>query len=179
MTKCAICRAPYERRYLSHKTCGDPICRAEQKRQEALKKADRAELKARKEKIKSRSDWAREAQSAINAFIRERDRDLPCVSCGRHHTGQYHCGHFLSRGAHPELAYEEMNLAKQCAPCNTHLSGNQINFRKGLIERIGIFNVEWLEGPHEAKKYTAEELREIRDHYRAKLRELKRQEIVA
>lgn len=41
-----------------------------------------------------------------------------------------------------------------------------------LVREIGLDRVEWLEGPHQAKKYTADELRAIRDLYRAKLREL-------
>lgn len=176
--KCRICRQAFMPRSLSHTCCSIEcsVFLARQKRESAekeQKKTERKAIKARKEKIKSRSDWAREAQAAVNAFVRERDKDLPCISCGRHHEGQYHCGHYLSRGAHPELAYVELNLAKQCAPCNTHLSGNQVRFRAGLIARIGLAKVEWLEGPHEPKKYTIPELRELRDLYRAKLRDLR------
>lgn len=178
--KCRICRQEFMPRSMSHVCCSIEcsVFLARQKREsaeKAQKKAERKEIEARKEKIKSRSDWAKDTQSAVNAFVRYRDRDLPCISCGRHHEGQWHCGHYLSRGAHPELAYVELNLAKQCQPCNTHLSGNQVNFRKGLIERIGIAAVEWLEGPHDPKKYTIDELRDLRDHYRAKLRALKLQ----
>jgi len=42
-----------------------------------------------------------------------------------------------------------------------------------LIEKIGLERVEWLEGPHEPKKYTIDELKGIRDLYRRKLKELK------
>lgn len=116
----------------------------------------------------------KEAQAAVNAYVRERDRDLPCISCGRFHQGQWHAGHYLSRGAHPELALDERNLAKQCQPCNTHLSGNQLEYRKGLIARYGIDHVEWLEGPHEAKKYTIDDLKAIRDEYKQKLKAIKK-----
>ena len=34
--------------------------------------------------------------------------------------------------------------------------------------------VEWLEGPHEPKKYTVEELKAMAAGYRAKTRELKK-----
>jgi hypothetical protein len=34
--------------------------------------------------------------------------------------------------------------------------------------------VEWLEGPHEPKNYTIEDIKEIRDLYRWKLRELRK-----
>lgn len=139
----------------------------------ADEKIERADIKARKEKLKTRRDWMNEAQAAVNAYVRERDKDLPCISCGRFHQGQYHAGHYLSRGAHPELALEPLNIHKQCQPCNTHLSGNQINFRKGLIERIGLAEVEWLEGPHEPAKPSIEKLKAIRNNYRLMLKELK------
>ncbi len=40
------------------------------------------------------------------------------------------------------------------------------------MREIGIEKVEWLEGPHPVRKYTADDLKAIRDEYRAKLREL-------
>ena len=137
------------------------------------KKAERESVRARKEAIKSKADWAREAQTAFNAWIRARDEGLPCISCGRHHQGQWHAGHYLSTGARPELRYTESNVHRQCAPCNTHLSGNAVLYRIGLINRIGSDAVEWLEGPHELPKLTADDYRAIRDTYRQKLKEIK------
>lgn len=112
------------------------------------------------------------AQAAFNAYIRFRDSELCCISCGRHHTGQYHAGHYRSRGAHPELRFEELNCHKQCSPCNNHLSGNISNYRPALIDKIGVDNVEWIEGPHEPKKYTCTELKEIELLYKRKLKEI-------
>lgn len=148
--------------------------KARAKSDAAKAKAERQEVKARKEKLKSRSDWMREAQAAVNLFVRLRDEGLPCISCGRHHQGEWHAGHYLSRGAHPELALDPRNLAAQCQPCNVHLSGNQINYRKGLIARHGIGLVEWLEGPHPALKLTIEEIKAIRDDYRARAAKMKK-----
>ena len=140
----------------------------------AAEKAERESIKRRKDAIKSKADWSREAQTAFNAWIRARDEGLPCISCGRHHQGQWHAGHYLSTGARPELRYTESNVHRQCAPCNTHLSGNAVLYRIGLIHRIGSETVEWLEGPHELPKWTADDYRAIRDNYRAKLKELKK-----
>ena len=134
----------------------------------------KAQFWVRKEKLKSRADHLREAQQAFNEWVRLRDADLPCVSCGRHHDGQYHAGHWRSVGANPELRFEPLNVWKQCAPCNTHLSGNLVNYRISLIQLIGLEKVEWLEGPHEARKYTIDEIKAIKAEYRAKTRELKR-----
>lgn len=138
-------------------------------------KQDRKEFNERKKKLNDsdRSLRAKCAQAAFNAFIRERDNGKPCVSCLRYHDGQYHAGHYRSVGAHPELRFEESNCHRQCSVCNNHKSGNIADYRIELIRRIGLDKVEWLEGPHEAKKYTCADLKEIELYYKAKLKELK------
>ncbi|HCF4141281.1 TPA: recombination protein NinG, partial [Pseudomonas aeruginosa] len=49
----------------------------------AIADRERREIKVRKERLKSRADHLREAQAAFNEFIRLRDADQPCISCGR------------------------------------------------------------------------------------------------
>ncbi|WP_085600398.1 MULTISPECIES: recombination protein NinG [unclassified Pseudomonas] len=140
----------------------------------ALAEVGRREIKVRKEKLKTRADHLREAQAVFNEWVRLRDADLPCVSCGRHHDGQYHAGHYRTVGANPEIRFEPLNVWKQCAPCNTHLSGNLVNYRLSLLQRIGAEKLEWLEGPHPACKHTTEEIKAIKAEYREKIKELKR-----
>ena len=140
-------------------------------KQAELKKL-RKEHKAAKERIKTRGDHAKDAQTEFNKFIRARDSSLHCISCGRHHTGQYHAGHYRTVGGHPELRFEEDNCHKQCSVCNNHKSGNIVEYRINLVSRIGSDRLEWLEGPHDAKKYTIEQLKEIKLKYRAKCKKL-------
>lgn len=137
-------------------------------------KIERDAVRALREKIKSRSDWMREAQTAFNAWIRARDEGKPCISCGRHHAGQIHAGHYRTRKAAPELRFHPDNVHAQCQPCNMHLSGNIIEYRIRLIERIGVGRVEWLEGPHAPARYTIDELREIKQGFATWARELRR-----
>ena len=124
------------------------------------------------------------AQKAFNAFIRVRDIDLPCISCGVFVTadmpyGQYDCGHFKTVGGFPELRFEELNAHKQCKKCNGG-SGRfskkdttvSKEYRLNLIDKIGLDKVNWIEGPHEPKKYTCAELKEIELLYKRKLKEL-------
>lgn len=155
------------------RVCGIDCAKAEAVRVREKEKAERKEDKARRERIKPRADWMKEAQQAFNTYIRLRDQHLPCVSCGRDHQGQWHAGHYLSTGARPELRFEPLNVHKQCQPCNTHLHGNLVMYRWNLLDRIGIDNVIWLEGPHEAKKYTVDELKAIKAEYTRKAKELK------
>ena len=136
-------------------------------------KAEKKRLKERKEKLKSRAEWLRDAQDVFNKFIRLRDKDQPCISCGRYHEGQWHAGHYRSVGACPELRFCELNVHKQCAPCNDHKSGNIIEYRINLVNKIGADKVAWLERQdHEPKKYTIEDCKEIIKHYKAKIKEL-------
>lgn len=176
--KCRICKTAFEPTKPMQSVCGfgcavDLALKARVKSEKAAQVKERKADRAQREKMKSKAQWAREAQAAFNGFIRERDADLPCISCGRHHSGQYHAGHYLSVGARPELRFVESNVHKQCAPCNTHLSGNAVLFRIGLISRIGTASVEWLEGPHDPTRYTIDNLKQIKQVYTSAAKQLK------
>ena len=173
---CRACGNRYMPVKPMQKVCG-PLCavqfaqseRAKRERKQAAQ--ERAEAR---QKLKTRADYMREAQAAFNSYIRLRDANRPCISCGRFHEGQNHAGHYLSVGANPALRFEPLNVWKQCAPCNVYLSGNAVNYRRALVELIGIEKVEWLEGPHEPKKYTVDDLIAIKKEYVAKRKELEK-----
>ena len=84
------------------------------------KKAFNRETKRLKESIKPRGKWIAEAQAAVNKYIRLRDRDKPCISCGNnreHKMGlsghRYDAGHYRSRGAAGHLRFNLLNIHKQ------------------------------------------------------------------
>ena len=148
-------------------------------------------VRERKMEVKPLSYWMARAQTQFNKFIRARDIGLPCVSCGATESevesqqgwkvgGAWDCGHYLSVGSHPELRFEQDNAARQCKSCNGG-SGNYSrknhqtakDYRAELIKRIGLERVEWLEGPHEPKRYRKEDYQAIEAEYKAKLKELK------
>lgn len=178
---CAYCGTKFTpaRHLMTAKACS-PFCaqiigRAKaDKARKAAQVRDKRETRAKLDKLKSRQQWAKEAQDAVNKFVRLRDADQPCISCGRHHQGQYHAGHYLSVGARPELRYETLNIHKQCSACNNHLSGNVVLYRMALLEKIGAEAVAWLEGPHEAKHYSVDDLKAIKQEYSEKARELQK-----
>ena len=182
--KCKECSEYYTKFRSTQQVCSVKCAmamgkrKAEEKRKK-LEKADRLEasrrMRERKEKLKSRSDWLKDLQRVFNEFIRLRDADLPCISCGRYHNGQYHAGHYRSVGACPELRFNEDNTHKQCSACNNHLSGNILEYRLGLIEKIGIERVEFLERQdHPPLKLSVEEIKDLIKAYKAKVKELKR-----
>ena len=112
------------------------------------------------------------AQVSFNSYIRKRDDREACISCQRHHEGQYHAGHYRTVGANRGLRFNEDNCHKQCSVCNNHLSGNIADYRINLIKKIGVERVERLENFNEPVKYTCEELKIIELKYRVKLKEL-------
>lgn len=185
-TRCAHCKqkfVPERPSQIVHVECVEAWTeahaakreRAEAKAARAAARVDRAETRRRKEAIKTLVDLKREAQQALNRWIvHVRDKDRPCISCGRHHEGQWHAGHYLSRGAAPQHALNPLNVWKQCAPCNTYLHGNLIPYRVRLIELIGLEAVEALEADNIPHKWTREELISIRNDYRAKLKECRK-----
>lgn len=175
LSKCKVCRKPFEKRSMAHVACS-PAC-AVILGQRAREKRVKAEYKARKEAIKTRSDWLKEAQAAFNAWVRQRDAHLPCISCGRFHQGAYDAGHYRSVGSMPALRFHEDNVHKQCVPCNQHKGGNVVEYRMRLIERIGADRVAFLEGPHEPAKYTIDDAKAIKAHYKAKLKQLQQGEM--
>lgn len=136
-------------------------------------KRERKEHKERKQAAKTRSQWLKECQAVFNRWVRLRDADRPCISCGTTEA-KWDAGHYRSVGSNPALRFEPLNNHKQCAQCNQHKSGNAIEYRIGLVARIGIAAVEWLEGPHQPKKYTVDDLKQIKAHYAALCKELEK-----
>lgn len=195
-TRCKHCREKFtaeERGLRLHTACIEPWMLAFQEKQKrkavaehkARLKVERAVDRRRREGFKSLRDLLSEAQVQFNKFVRMRDELLPCVSCGETNPamtvgGQWDCGHFLSRGAHPELRFTEDNTAKQCKSCNAG-SGKFAHkertvsqrFEEELRRRIGDERVDFLKGPHPAKKWERDELIAIKALYVQKLKDLK------
>jgi len=114
--------------------------------QEAKNLLGRAFGRSKKERPVIKSDIGRlkdRAVSVFNKFIRLRDEGQPCISCGKYKKLQ--AGHYYSAGKHENLRFEEDNVNGQCLQCNYYLSGNLLNYREGLIKKIGIERVERLD----------------------------------
>jgi hypothetical protein len=141
-------------------------------------KLERAQDRAKRERMKSLSQLKAEAQRAFNHFIRERDRQAghACISSGRplDWSGNgVDAGHYRSVGAAAHLRFDERNCHAQSKHDNQFRSGNAVDYRIGLIARIGLAAVEALEADNTPHKWTRDELRELKATYAAKLRELK------
>jgi hypothetical protein len=151
----------------------------QEKARKALVDVGRKEVKAQKEKLKSRGEHMRETQIAFNAYIRLRDQMAghACISSGKPldwSGNAVDAGHYRSVGSAPHLRFDERNCHAQSKQDNRFLSGNAVDYRIGLIARIGLEAVDALEADQSVRKYTVDDLKAIKAHYRALARELKR-----
>jgi len=170
--KCKTCGAKFEVFRSTQLVCSMPCALALGKINHA-KKEKKAHAQAKRNLTDNdRSFQLKKTQQIFNKYIRLRDSNEPCISCGRFHQGQYHAGHYRTVGASPELRFDERNCHKQCSPCNNHLSGNIVNYRIRLLHVLGSEVLGELEGPHEPKKYTIDELKELQVKYKSKTKEL-------
>lgn len=150
--------------------------------EQAKAKKERAERlqehrtdRVRREKLKTRAQWAKEAQEIVNKYVRLRDAELGCVSCDRPASwkGQWHASHFRSIGAAPGLRYHLWNIHKSCSICNNHLSGNLSSYLPRLIAKIGPEKVEWLKSQNGVKHLDVEYFTRIKRIFTKKARMLK------
>jgi hypothetical protein len=170
---CKVCRKPFVQ-YSSFQT----VCRTAKcavRVPVLARKAQKASDRARKDALKSLSDWTVEAQKAFNAWIRWRDRFQTCIDCGQPFEpqrpgGSVDAGHYLSRGSAPHLKFDERNTFAQRKNCNRPGGATRADFRAGVIARIGLEAVEALESDQSTKRYRAVDLRAIRDEYRSRLK---------
>jgi hypothetical protein len=189
-THCAHCRQKFQPdrpSQIVHAECVEAWALAQSAKRErenakkarAAAKVERVETRRRKESIKTIPQLIKEAQFAFNAFIRARDRVRPCICCGRTEQMGYglsshgwDCGHYRSTGSASHLRFNEDNAHRQLVICNRHGAGRAVDYRIGLIARIGLARVEALESDNSVHKWTAESLRAIKAIYKAKLKEL-------
>ena len=174
---CAVCERVFVPDRMGQVVCR-PACAMKKVRQ--AKVAERAKVRTRKEAIKTIPVLIKEAQHAFNAYVRARDADLPCISCGAPppdlsalHAGR-DAGHYRSTGSASHLRFHEDNCHAQCVRCNQWGAGRAVDYRIGLVARLDLARVEALEHNNVPRKWTHEELRGIRDTYKKKLKEMKK-----
>lgn len=187
-TRCPHCKGKLEPGQRIHASCIDGYAEAEAAKAErkkakelrAKQRVERAEDRKRRQALKRIPELIRDAQQVFNKWIRTRDEKEPCISCGapppdlsRLHGGR-DAGHYRSTGSASHLRFHEDNCHAQCVKCNQWGAGRAVDYRIGLVARIGIGRVEALESSNEPHKWAREELIAIKATYVQKLKELKR-----
>lgn len=176
LRKCQVCKSPFEKRSMSHVACS-PKC-AQEVANLKRAKAERKIIAAKREALKTRSEWLKEAQTAFNAARREECRiaGYACISCNRplDWTGNnVDAGHYRSVGSAPHMRFTKANVWAQCKQCNRYGAGRAVDYRIGLIARIGLEAVEALEADNTTRKWSIEDLKRIKAESKAELKALK------
>ena len=140
------------------------------KEQKEAEKAGRKRRQEKRESLKSKSRWDKEAQSAFNRYIRIRDEGKECVSCGNPLLGKSNyltgsaidASHYRSRGAASHLKFNVFNVHSACTRCNRQLSGNAVEYRIRLVDRIGLKRVERLEADNAPRRFDVTYLKRVK-----------------
>ena len=182
---CPHCRKRLEEGLRIHQDCIEGYAEAQAakakrkkaKEARAAAKVQKAEDRKKRESFKKIPQYIKEAQHAFNAFIRARDAGKPCICCGQplgtgEVGGAYDCGHYRSTGSAAHLRFHEDNAHAQRKVCNRWGAGRAVDYRIGLVARIGLEAVEALESSNTPHKWSREALIQITQTYRQKLKEL-------
>ena len=147
--------------------------KAKQQRQE------RAADKVKRDGMKTYPQLIKETQREFNLCVRLRDQiaGYPCISSGRPldwSGNAVDCGHYRSTGSAPHLRFNFDNAHAQSKHDNQYKSGNAVDYRIGLIKRIGLERVAALEADNMPRKWPHEELRNMKEEFQRMAKELKR-----
>lgn len=180
---CKQCGAVFMPSNSTQKACSVPcalamVSRANERKAAKAQAIERKEVKQKLDAMRTKPQLVKLAQTAFNAFIRARDAGKPCICCGKplgSEPNTFDAGHYRSVGSAPHMRFVEDNVHGQNKHCNNYLGGNHVEYRKGLIERIGLARVEQIEADTTTRKYTHEGLIELAKHYNAEARRLKKE----
>lgn len=138
------------------------IDKLEKQAKRTRRQLERTKSKKQKKKTVIRiSDLKKQVQRVFNKWIRERDKDEPCLACKRQ-SDKMDASHFIAQGSSGYLRYHPNNVNNTCYSCNRFKGGNLLEYRENLIHKISEDKVNWLwNNRHKTYKYKREQLEEI------------------
>lgn len=171
MAKCAFCKKQFTQFNSLNRVCSI-FCAIELGKLKPAKvnyKRVNSEIKSEaKNKLKTQAQLRNPIKLHFQKWCRIRDEKEPCISCGTT-KAKWDGGHYLKAEIYSGVIFDERNVNKQCSYCNQYLDGNTAAYRQGLIVKIGVKEVEALEqlaNETRTKKWTIEELQEIKNKYK-------------
>jgi len=126
-----------------------------------------------RQKLKTLGQFEAEAKIVFQKWIRLTDEGKECISCGNINPKGFDAGHFKKAEIYSGVIFDERNVHRQCSKCNRFLGGNELNYREGLIKRYGldfVIELETYANETRNKKYSKDELIEIKKRYNEKIR---------
>jgi len=168
--KCKYCKQPFEPSVFLQKNCFEPNCVTEWINDVKQKNWQKKKAKLKLD-LMTVQDYIKIAQQVFNKYIRLRDAGNLCISCQKKPLKE-NAGHFYNANNHWNVRFDERNVHLQCEHCNTYLSGNLIEYRKQLINKIGIEQLTLLElEANKTRKFTIDELKQIINKYKLKIKQ--------
>lgn len=175
MKYCKDCKESFEPVKKFNSTLSTNRCEVCLKTAQALKNlaSIKKEKKIKqKEDLLTLQDYLKMTQQVFNAWIRQRDKGLNCISCDKP-CKKENAGHYFSSGGHANVRFDENNVHLQCEYCNTFLHGNLILYGVNLEKKIGKDEFIILrEKAYLTRKFTKIELKELLLKYKAKLKDV-------
>jgi hypothetical protein len=173
MAKCKLCKKEFTQFNSTISVCGYQ-CAIEwgklHPKKTSIKRVN-SEIKSEaKEKLKTQAQLRNPIKLHFQKWVRMRDIKEPCISCGTTEA-KWDGGHYLKAEIYSGVIFDERNTNKQCSYCNQYLDGNTAAYRQGLIKKIGLDQVialEELANETRTKKWTIEELQQIKTKYKIK-----------
>lgn len=180
--RCKQCKEKFIPKYFLQKYCTNKeeclsafASNLRELNQKKVAKDWKQEKKVLKDKLKTLGTLENEAKKEFQKFIRIRDDGNACISCGITETNLWDGGHFYKAEIYSGLIFNEDNVWRQCRKCNRYLSGNENQYRLGLIALKGEDFVKALDKKaNETRnyKYGRTELIEIKKKYQIKIKKL-------
>lgn len=173
--KCKVCKNEFTPIYTTAQSTCSLNCAIEQTAQKKSQ-AWKERKKILKDELTTVQDLMKVAQQVFNKYIRLRDAGLPCISCGKElRKGNIDAGHMWSAGGHSNVRFNEYNVNAQCSrPCNKDKAGDINNYRIEFINRYSIEKLNELDSIAKMeKKFTKDELKDLIEYYKKKIKDFK------
>lgn len=188
-TKCKHCKKPASAKFGLNYFC-DTECAYNHARAAQAKKASKESSERRKRdrerlvQLKRPSEHSSEAQKLFNKmrrlecllWFKERGIEPVCISCQKPlGDDQWACGHYKTRGARKDLAFERLNTHLQHNfHCNKNKSGDIEGQKIGYVMIYGAEEAESiladLEVRREISKRTPDEWQAMKKEFRGKIK---------
>jgi hypothetical protein len=172
MAKCKLCKKEFTQFNSTISVCGYQ-CAIEwgklHPKKTSIKRVNSQLKSEAKEKLETYSQKVNKVKVIFQKWIRERDKNEPCISCGTLTANEWHASHFKKAETYSGVIFNEINVWKSCKKCNVFLNGNELNYRERLVKKIGLHQVialEELANETRTKKWTIEELQQIKNKYK-------------
>lgn len=175
MKKCKNCREPFTpirstlERYCQKDECLRVFVTETKEKEWKKRKAKK------KEELMTVQDYVKIAQQVFNKYIRLRDKEKGCISCGKPLTGKFDAGHYYNANNHWSVRFNEDNVHGQCVQCNQYKHGNLIEYTLRLPERIGqeMFD-DLIRRKNQTRRYSVFELKVIILYYKQKIEKIEK-----